>query len=120
MKTIFIAFAIEDEEQRDFLKEQSLNTDAPFRYIYVSNEETHHSMWSFIVKMRIKQSDGVIVLVSENSLNSTSQKWEIQCAREEGLKIIGIYAYNDDRTGIVGVETKVWTLDILKDFINSC
>ena len=35
-KTIFVAFAIEDERQRDFLKGQSLNTDSPFEYIDMS------------------------------------------------------------------------------------
>jgi len=29
-KVIFVAFAIEDERQRDFLKWQSLNTKSPF------------------------------------------------------------------------------------------
>ena len=29
-KVVFIAFAIEDERQRDFLKGQSLNTNSPF------------------------------------------------------------------------------------------
>lgn len=32
-KAIFIAFAIEDQRQRDFLKGQSLNTNSPFEYI---------------------------------------------------------------------------------------
>ena len=32
-KIVFIAFAIEDESQRDLLKGQSLNTNSPFEYI---------------------------------------------------------------------------------------
>lgn len=35
-KTIFVAFAIEDERQRDFLKGQSLNTNSPFEYVDMS------------------------------------------------------------------------------------
>ncbi len=31
-KIVFVAFAIEDERQRDFLKGQSLLTKSPFEY----------------------------------------------------------------------------------------
>ena len=118
-KVIFIAFAIEDERQRDFLKGQSLNTKSPFEYIDMSVKEAYDKDWQDRVRTRIKRSDGVIVLVSKNSLTSNGQKWEIECAKEEKKKILGIWAYTDDRTNIVGVNTKVWTWDNIKDFIDS-
>lgn len=118
-KVIFIAFAIEDERSRDFLKGQSLNTNSPFEYIDMSVKEAYVSEWKEKVRARIKRSDGVIVLVSKNSLNSSGQKWEIQCAREEGKRILGIYAYKDDRTNIVGVNIKVWTWENIRVFIDS-
>jgi len=118
-KTIFIAFAIEDERQRDFLKGQSLNTRSPFEYIDMSVKNAYSSEWKTKVRTRIKRSDGVIVLVSKNSINSSGQKWEILCAREEGKRILGIYAYNADRTNLVGVNTKVWTWDNIKNFIDN-
>lgn len=119
MKTIFIAFAIEDERQRDFLKGQSLLTTSPFEYIDMSVKQAYDEDWKTKVRTRIKRSDGVIVLVSKNSLTSSGQKWEIQCAKEEGKKILGIWAYTDDRTDISGVTTRVWTWDNIKNFINS-
>ncbi len=118
-KTIFIAFAIEDERQRDFLKGQSLNTKSPFEYVDMSVKEAYETEWKKKVRTRIKRSDGVIVLVSKNSLKSSGQKWEIQCAKEEGKKVLGVWAYKDDRTNIVGVNTKVWTWDNIKNFIDS-
>lgn len=118
-KVVFIAFAIEDERQRDFMKGQSLNTQSPFEYIDMSVKQAYDSEWKTKVRTRIKRSDGVIVLVSKNSLTSSGQKWEIQCAREEGKKILGIWAYTDDRTNIVGVNTKVWTWANITNFINS-
>ncbi|RAJ12354.1 TIR domain-containing protein [Arenibacter echinorum] len=118
-KVIFIAFAIEDERSRDFLKGQSLNTNSPFEYIDMSVKEAYVSEWKDKVRERIKRSDGVIVLVSKNSLNSSGQKWEIQCAREEGKRVLGIYAYKDDRTNIVGVNIKVWTWENIRVFIDS-
>jgi len=35
-KVVFVAFAIEDEGQRNLLKGQSLNTQSPFEYVDMS------------------------------------------------------------------------------------
>lgn len=118
-KVIFIAFAIEDERQRDFLKGQSLNTKSPFEYIDMSVKEAYTAEWKERVRTRIRRSDGVIALISKNSLTSSGQKWEIACAREEKKRVLGIWAYRDDRTNLVGVKTVVWTWDAIKEFIDS-
>lgn len=118
-KVIFVAFPIEDERQRDFLKGQSLNTNCPFEYIDMSVKEAYTTEWKEKVRARIRRSDGVIVLVSKNSLTSTGQKWEIACAREEGKKVLGIWAYTDDRTKLDGVHTVVWTWDAIRNFIDN-
>ena len=116
---VFIAFAIEDESQRDLLKGQSLNTASPFAYIDMSVKEPYDSDWKERVRTRIRRSDGVIALVSKNSLSSSGQKWEIKCAKEEKKKLRGIWAYTKDRTDLEGVYTKVWTWDNIKTFIDS-
>ena len=85
-KTVFVAFAIEDEKQRDLLKGQSLNTNSPFEYIDMSVKDAYDSGWKSKVRARIKRSDGVIALVSKNSLTSSGQKWEISCAKDEKKK----------------------------------
>lgn len=118
-KTIFVAFAIEDERQRDFLKGQSLHTDSPFEYVDMSVKEPYDSDWKERVRTRIRRSDGVIALISKNSPTSSGQKWEIECAREEKKRILGIWAYKDDRTNLAGVHTVVWTWEAIKNFINN-
>jgi hypothetical protein len=118
-KVIFVAFAIEDKTQRDLLKGQSLHPRAPFEFIDMSVKEPYDSDWKEHVRTRIKRSDGVIVLVSKNSLSSSGQKWEIQCAKDEKKKIRGIWAYSDDRTVIDGVATYVWSDKNISDFIDS-
>ena len=67
---------------------------------------------------RIRRSDGVIALVSKNSLASTGEKWEISCAKEEKKKVLGIWAYTDDRTNLPDTNTVVWTWDAIKNFID--
>lgn len=118
-KVVFVAFAIEDERQRDFLKGQSLNTKSPFEYIDMSVKEPYDTNWKDRVRTRIRRSDGVIALVSKNSLTSTGQKWEISCAKEEKKKVLGIWSYKDDRTNLPGVRTVVWTWKAIEDFIDS-
>lgn len=118
-KVIFIAFAIEDERQRDFLKGQSLNTDSPFEYIDMSVKKPYDSNWKDRVRTRIRRSDGVLALVSKNSLTSSGEKWEIKCAKEEKVKLRGIWAYKDDRTNLEGVTTMVWTWDNIVKWIDS-
>ena len=117
-KVVFVAFAMEDERQRDFLKGQSLNTDSPFEYVDMSVKEAYSSQWKERVRTRIRRSDGVIALVSKNSLNSSGQKWEIDCAKEEGRRVKGIWAYKQDRTNLPGVNTSVWTWETIAAFID--
>lgn len=117
-KIIFVAFSIEDERQRDFLKGQSLHTNSPFDYIDMSVKEAYDSGWKDKVRTRIRRSDGVIALVSSNSLSSSGQKWEINCAHEENVPILGIWAYKDDRTILSGVNTVVWTWPAISQFID--
>lgn len=118
-KVIFVAFAIEDERSRDLLKGQALNTKSPFEYIDMSVKEAYDADWKAKVRTRIKRSDGVIALVSKNSTSSSGQKWEIQCAQEEGKPVLGIWIYKDDKTTLAGVPTVVWTWENIKNFIDS-
>lgn len=118
-KVVFVAFAIEDETQRDFLKGQSLSTYSPFEYVDMSVKEAYSSEWKERVRTRIRRSDGVIALVSKNSLSSSGQKWEIACARDERKPVLGIWAYKDDRTNLEGVRTVEWRWGAIEDFIDS-
>jgi len=118
-KVVFVAFAIEDERQRDFLKGQSLNTKCPFEYIDMSVKEAYETDWKEKVHTRIRRCDGVIALVSKNSLNSSGQKWELNCANEENKKVLGIWAYTNDTTYLPGVNTGSWSWDRIAAFIDS-
>ena len=90
-KTVFVAFAIEDEKQRDLLKGQSLHTKCPFEFIDMSVKEPYKDDWKEKVKTRIRRSDGVIALISESSKKTSGQKWEIDCAKSEGKNVLGVW-----------------------------
>jgi hypothetical protein len=118
-KTVFVAFAIEDQSQRDLLKGQANNSRTPFEFVDMSVKEPYDFGWKERVRTRIRRSDGVIALVSRNSLSSGGQKWEISCAQEEKMKVLGIWAYTYDRTVLSGVYTVAWSWDNIAAFIDS-
>lgn len=118
-KVVFVAFAIEDVSMRDLLKGQSLNTASPFEYVDMSVGEAYTEDWKTKVRTRIRRSDGVIALVSSNSLTSSGQKWEIQCAKEEKKPLRGVWIYKDDGTNLIGVNTVVWTWANIAAFVDS-
>jgi hypothetical protein len=104
---------------RDLIKGQSLNTKTSFEYIDMSVKEAYDEEWKKRVRARILRSDGVLAIVSKNSLTSSGQKWEIQCAKDEKKPVRGIWGYTDDRTNLVGVNTMVWTWDNIANWIDS-
>ena len=113
---------MEDVRKRDFLKGQSLNTNSPFEYVDMSVKQPYDSDWKDRVRTRIRRSDGVIALVSKNTLTSSGEKWEINCAKEEGKKLIGLWAYSTDRTRpsvLDGKRILQWTWSNITNFIDS-
>ena len=122
IKRIFISFAIEDSNYRDLLKGQALNTNLPFRYIDMSVKQPWDGKWKTNCRTRIKRCDGVIALISKHTRNSDGAKWEMQCANEEGVPIIGIHIHKDDKGQIppqlAGKKVITWEWHAIKNFIN--
>jgi hypothetical protein len=118
-KVIFVAFPIEDEDMRDLLRGQSLNTRTPFEYIDMSVREAYDYDWKDKVRTRIRRSHGVIALITKNSLTSSGQKWEVECAKTEGKSILAMWPKTTDRTAVSGVTAKPWSHATIADFIDS-
>lgn len=94
MKRIFISFAIEDEYLRDFLKGQAKNENSPFDFVDMSVKKPWDSQWKTNCRTRIKDCDGVISIVTKNTKNADGQIWEMKCAKDENIPIVGIYGNN--------------------------
>ena len=99
MTRIFISFAIEDENLRDLLKGQARNPNSSFEFVDMSVKQPWDSKWKTNCRIRIKGCDGVISIITKNTKNADGQIWEMKCAKEEGIPIIGIYG-NDDHSGV--------------------
>jgi hypothetical protein len=119
---VFISFAIEDERQRDFLVGQARNAKSPFEFVDMSVKEPWDEKWKTNCRTKIRGCHGVIALISQNTAKAEGAKWEIKCAKDEKVPIVGMYAYRDDRsaspTGLGSTRVMTWTWDNIKGFID--
>jgi hypothetical protein len=90
-KTVFIAFAKEDETTRNLFTGQRVNSSTPFEFIDMSVKEPYVTEWKQRVRTRIRRSDGVVALISSSTPKATGELWEITCAVEEKKPLLGIW-----------------------------
>lgn len=120
-KTVFIAFAKEDEATRNLFTGQRVHPDTPFEFTDMSVKEPYSSEWKTRVRTRIRRSDGVIALISSSTPKAIGQLWEISCAVEEGVPVIGIWIEDGYRTKpaeIGSARCVSWTWDNVANFID--
>jgi len=121
---IFISFAVEDKWAREYLVGQAKNDKSPFDFVNMSINEPFDSQWMTLCRSRIKGCDGMIALVSKNTKNATGALCEIKTAKEEGVRVRGVYTTTDDRPATLpselsGVRVVGWTWANIKAFLDS-
>jgi len=122
-KRVFVAFAIEDQKTKILFTGQAKNKNVPYDFVDMSVKEPWDSQWKTNCRTKIKGCDGFIALISKNTKKATGQLWEINCAKEETIPILGIYidgaGFSDKPDEMYGILCKEWTWDNVKDFIYS-
>ena len=120
---VFVAFAAEDANYRDLLKGQAKNDESSFDFVDMSVKEPWDNQWKTKCRTKIKGCDGVIALLSKKTANADGARWEMQCAVDEGISIIGIHIHKDDKGAIPselkGKKVIEWTWDGIKKFLDS-
>ncbi len=119
-KTVFIAFAKEDEASRNLFTGQRVSARTPFEFVDMSVKEPYEAQWKERVRTRIRRSDGVIALISSSTPRATGELWEIKCAVEERKPLLGIWLgdYRTRPVEIGGAPCKIWTWDAVAQFID--
>lgn len=122
-KRIFISFAIEDIEYRDFLVEQARKENSPFDFIDMSAKKAwKQSEWKRRCRTKIKGCDGVIALISKRTHLASGARWEIKCALEERIPTIGMQIkWNDKGAKPKELKNKKvirWTWENISEFID--
>jgi len=119
-KRIFVSFAVEDKQYRDLLRGQSRLGDCPIEYTDYSVKQPWDSSWKTQCRQRIKGCDGAIALLSRNTRSADGARWEIRCAVEENVPVLGVHIFQDDDytpTEISGKKVVRWTWDNIANFI---
>jgi len=121
---IFISFAIEDENLRDFLVGQARNEKSPFEFVDMSVKKPWDSSWKTNCRTKIKGCDGVLIIVTKNSKKADGQLWEIKCAKQESIPRKGIWGYKEDKPAnlpseLDGVQIVNWTWTNIKNWLDT-
>ena len=117
---MFVGFAVEDRDARDLLRGQSKLGDCPIEYTDFSVKEPWSSSWKTKCRQRIKGCDGVIALLSRNVRNADGARWEIKCAIEEGVPILGVHVHKSDSykpPELNGKRAISWTWNGIANFV---
>ena len=122
-KKIFISFAIEDETYRNYLVQQAKNERSPFNFVDMSVKKPwSENEWNKRCRTKIKRCDGMIVMLSKNTFHSSGVRWEIKCAKEEGIPVIGMHIKKNNKEAfppeLKGIPIIEWTWDNLSRSLN--
>jgi hypothetical protein len=120
---IFTSFAKEDAYARDFLVQQARDERSPFEFIDMSVKEPWDNAWKTQCRTKIKGCDSLIALISKRTYNADGARWEIKCADEEDLPILGVHIHKDDKGAVPpelrGHKVIEWSWNGIASFINS-
>lgn len=119
-KRIFVSFAMEDEQARNLLRGQARLGRSPIQYTDLSVKQAWSSAWKTKCRTRIRGCDGVIALLSNNVRRATGARWEIKCAIEEGVPVLGVYTGSNryKPPEIAGCRIITWRWDGIGNWIN--
>ena len=119
-RRIFIGFAVEDRNYRDLLKGQTYLGDCPITYTDFSVTKPWDRSWKTQCRRRIKGCDGMIALLSKNVRAADGARWEIKCAIDEEVPVLGVYIHRTDHykpPEIRGKRVIYWTWDGIANWI---
>lgn len=122
-KRIFTSFAIEDVRTRDLFVGQAKHEKVPYELVDMSVKKPWDLEWKIKCRSRIKGCDGVIVLISKHLKKADGAIWEINCAKDEGIPILGVYMTGCDISDIpvelYGLKKVNWRWAEIATFVNS-
>ena len=122
-KKIFVSFSMKDKKYRDFLVAQAKNERTPFSFVDMSAKEPwEEKVWKDKCRAKIQKCDGMIMLLSKNTWHAGDARWEVKCAREEKVPVIGMHIKKGDKGAkppeLNGKKVIDWSWDNLDESIN--
>jgi len=120
---IFISFALKDTDLRDTLIEQVNNENTPYSLEYLTTKASWDPSWKEECRLKVTDCDGVIALITNNILRADGQRWEIECAYDDGVPVLllqgGSEALAKKLPSVIDDKDFLdWTLPNIMTFLN--
>jgi hypothetical protein len=103
-KKIYVGCAESDIRYRDmmvnFRQRWSFYTNSSFDFFTSDRSGSELHAWKQIVEETIRESDGVMIIVSERTASDSDAIWEIDCALSNSIPIVGVDIRKDPDSNI--------------------
>src|SRR4051812_13214332 len=96
-KRVFISYATEDELYRRFLVGLARSDNSPVEFVDMYAKEPWNDTWKDRCRTKIKGCDAVVALIGAHSMSADGARWEMQCADEEHIPMLGVYVHPDHK-----------------------
>jgi hypothetical protein len=93
---VFIACAPQDLKYAEVITARARGDQLPVRFDGFGEGRVDEVGWQLECRRRIRSSRVVVVLVSPHSRESRRALWQVACAREHGIPVVGITVTFDD------------------------
>lgn len=125
MARVFISFAIEDRNLREFIVGQKRNAHTSIDFTDYSVKEPWSSSWKTNCRQRIKSCRGMIGIITPNTPRADGQLWELKCAIDENIPLMLIHGHRAPErkltslpSVISGRMVNIWTEENVVNFLN--
>lgn len=98
---VFISFAVEDQQYRDYLVQQAREDHSPFSFIDMSvKKKWPEREWRAKCRQKINRCHAVLVLLSPNTCLASGVRWEMKCANELGIPLVGMHIRKRQKSAV--------------------
>ena len=120
---IYIIYALDDHMACDRLIDQAKKAKLAVEFERMLTKTPWVPLWKSQSRTRIRGCDGVIFLISKNTNEGLGTSWELECASEAGLPILGIQVDRMKKgtlpPGLVSTSVIEWNWPEIETFLQS-
>lgn len=121
IKQVFLSFAVEDRPLRDLFVAQAAAARIPFGFNEMSVKKDWDPQWRIQCRYRIQSCNAFIALITAKLEGSVGAMWEIRCADELRIPILGVYSNGssivDCPEDLLGKQKANWDWDEIARFV---
>ncbi len=125
-RVVYVSSATSDLKYRDMLvygrHRWELYTNGSLDFTTCDRNNLEVEQWKQKVEEKITHADGVMMLVSENTIKDENALWQIDCALENKIPIVGVDVRNrlegEIPTKLIGKMTRYgweWFTEFIND-----